>query len=377
MSSSQKLNNACQEILDNCSKCGQCISECPMLERIGEDLVSIATRQPTVEEAYACSLCGLCEAVCPASLSPRTMFAEARTKAVEDDEILIDEFRYMFPDRDLNVMTLYRELNGTHYEEFPLDQTSPVAFFPGCTLLTYSPELTKAAFNNLKQRYPELVLLTDCCGKPLYQLGLERRGDDYVSCLMAKLEKLKVRSLIVACPSCYYQLRPAVSELGITLMTIYEALGDSPVLKNRTESDQLKLVTVHDSCPDRFEEIFASQTRAALKKRGYQLVEMEHSRKTTACCGSGGQVTHFQPELADNMIKSRLDEIKRSGAQIMASYCLSCVLNLSRNSGYVPTKHVLNLLLDLDQDFEGLKNKAKRMFDGPEGEKLWERVMAD
>lgn len=72
MSSSEKLNNACQEILNDCLNCGQCISECPMLQQIGEDLLSIATRQPTVEEAYACSLCGLCEAVCPALLSPKT-----------------------------------------------------------------------------------------------------------------------------------------------------------------------------------------------------------------------------------------------------------------------------------------------------------------
>lgn len=377
MSSSEQLDQACQQICDECINCGQCISECQMLRQVGEDLVSIATRKPTADEAFSCSLCGLCEAVCPLSLSPKRMFFETRMKAVRNSEIPINDYRYMFPDRDLTVMSIYRELNGIRYDELNPNQESAVVFFPGCTMLSYSPELTNAIFNNLALQYKELTLLTDCCGMPLYQLGLESRGDNYVNALMTKLSKLKAEKVIVACPNCYYQLRPFLKNTEIALMTTYEALSDSVVFNKRIEETASKVVTVHDSCPDRFEGIFASQARKALLNKGYPLVEMEHNQKMAVCCGSGGQITHFRPDLGESSVKSRLDEAKNSHAQILTAYCLGCVLNLSKVPGVTQAQHVLNLLLELEQDFEGLKNKSKSMFEGAEGEDLWEKIMAE
>lgn len=375
--SSEKLSKVCQEIQENCIGCGQCLSECQMLQEIGEVPASIAVRKPYVEEAYECSLCGLCEAVCPSSLSPKRMFAEMRTKAVEAKEIPIEEYRYMFPDRKVNVTKLYREVNGIDYQDLNLNRENPVAFFPGCTMLTYSPEIVRAVYSNLCQKYPDLILMTECCGLPLYQLGLRDRGDKYVGTVQAKVQDLKIRTVISACPNCYYQLKPILKEMGITLLTIYEVLLDQLFLNKSNVLNQKSMVTVHDSCPDRFEGIFASQARSALQKKGYQLVEMEHNHNTTICCGSGGEVSHFNPEMADSRVKARLDEAENSGAQILAAYCLSCVLNFGRVSSKIQPKHVLNLLLDVEQDFEGLKKKSKMMFEGPEGEKLWERVMAE
>lgn len=377
MSSSETLEQTCQEICNACINCGECVTECLMLKQIGEDIPSIATRKPTVDEAFSCSLCGLCEAVCPSSLSPKRMFIEARMKAVENSEIPIDNYRYMFPDRDLTVMSAYRELNGIRYDEFEPDEESEIVFFPGCTMLSYSPELTKAIFNNLALQYKGLSLLMDCCGLPLYQLGLKSRGNNYVSSLMTKLTKLKVKKLIVACPNCYYQLRPFLKDTEITLMTIYEALSDSVLFNKRIEETASKVVTVHDSCPDRFEGIFASQARNALLNKGYQWVEMEHSQKMAVCCGSGGQISHFRPDLGENLVKSRVDEAEDSGAQILTAYCLGCVLNLSKVQGATQAQHVLNLLLELELDFQGLKAKSKSMFEGPEGEELWAKIMAE
>ncbi|AHF05788.1 (Fe-S)-binding protein [Desulfitobacterium metallireducens] len=375
--SSEKLSKVCHEIKENCIECGQCLSECQMLQEIGEEPASIAARKPYVEEAYECSLCGLCEAVCPSSLSPKTMFAEMRTEAVKSKEIPINEYRYMFPDRKLNVMKLYREVNSIDYKDLNLGRENPVALFPGCTMLTYSPKLTRAVYTHLSQKYQDIVLMTECCGLPLYQLGLNDRGDKYVGEIKVKIRDLKIRTIIIACPNCYYQLRPILREMGITLLTIYEALDDLLILNNSNILHQQSFVTIHDSCPDRFEGIFASQARLALQKKGYQLVEMEHNHEMTICCGSGGEVSHFDPEMANNRVKSRLDEAENSGAQILAANCLACVLNFGKVSGKFQAKHILNLLLDLEQDFEGFKNKAKKMFEGPEGEKLWERIMAE
>lgn len=377
MSSANKLRQACQKIIDNCIGCSHCVAECQLLQRINEDPISIARREPSVEEAYACTLCMLCETVCPASLSPKKMFAETRVKAVDSNYIDINDYRYMFPDRKINVMSLYRELNGIAYDDLGADQQAPVAFFPGCTMLTYDPELIRSLFVHLNKEYRELTLITDCCGLPLYQLGLQGRGDDYVRGVKDKLMNLKVKSLIIACPNCYYQLRPVLEGTGVNLLTIYEALNLSKLFNNTSKNNGKQRVTVHDSCPDRCDGIFASQVRGALAQKGFDLVEMQHNRKLTVCCGSGGQISHFQPDLAAELVEYRLNEAKNSGAQVLAAYCLACVLNFAKKPGQIKTQHVLNLLLEVEQDFAGLKTKAKMMFAGPEGEERWARIMAE
>lgn len=366
-----------QDIVSRCTSCNNCISECHLLKKIGEDPISIAKREPTVDEAFSCSLCRLCEAVCPMSLSLGNIFAETRRAAVENNYVALNDYRYIFPDRKNNVTRFYREINGIDYDDLCSKQEASAAFFPGCTMLTYSPELTRALFNQLNSEYEDFTLITDCCGLILYQLGLQTRSEEFTSYVKAKLIKLKVKTLVIACPNCYYQLRSILEDLDIKLLTIYEALDRSNFYSNTLKGNSIKTVTVHDACPDRFEGIFANQVRRALVQKGFVLVEMEHTRNTTVCCGSGGQLRHFQPDLAEKITNQRLHEANMSNAQILSAYCLGCVLNFTNTQGNQKVQHVLNLLLDLEQDYTGLKIKAKGLFEGPKGEENWARIMAE
>lgn len=377
MKNSDQLHKDCQEIISKCIGCNNCIAECKMLQEIGKEINQIAERGPSVEEAFSCSLCGLCEAVCPVSLSPRRMFADTRTSAVKNHQISISEYRYMFPDRKNNVMSLYRELSGIQYEDLHPDRESPVAFFPGCSMLTYAPDLTRTLYTELNKEYKELTLLTDCCGLPLHQLGLKERGEQFICDVKSKLLSLQVKKLITACPNCFYQLRPVLEDSETSLITIYEALANNELFHIPLDEHQRKEVTIHDSCPDRFDGIFGTQTRKALIQKGFPLVEMNHNRQTAMCCGSGGQVTHFQPQMAEDNVKNRLDEAEKSGAEILAAYCLGCALNFAKMPSKMKIQHVVNLLLGQEQDFCGVKAQAKKLWEGPEGEKHWERIMAE
>lgn len=378
MSSTPKLRELCQEISNDCLGCNRCLAECPFLQQIDEDIVSMVRRGPSVEEAYACSLCGLCEAVCPSSLSLRRVFNETRNQAVERNYISIQDYRYMFPDRELNVMKAYRQFYGIEYNDLNPDQASSAAFFPGCTMLTYSPQLTRALFFHLQKTYGRLSLISECCGLPLLQLGLQNRGNDYLRSVKDKLKSWQVKSLVVACPNCYYQLRPFLKDTDIQLVTIFEALKNSDILNTPLDELQKCEITIHDSCPDRFYGIFARQARQALLRKGYSLVEMEHHHDLSICCGSGGQVSHSRPDLAEGLVRCRLDEAERSGASVLAGYCLACVLNFARipNEKGMKIQHVLDLLLELEADYSEVKTNAQKIFEGPEGEERLKRIMA-
>jgi hypothetical protein len=123
--------------------------------------------------------------------------------------------------------------------------------------------------------------------------------------------------------------------------------------------------------------IFGKQVRAALHNASYPVVEMEHNLDTTFCCGSGGQVSHFRPDLAEEVVERRLQEAQDTGAEILVAYCLSCVLNFCKNPSGLKVKHALNLVLGVDEDYDGLKKKAQEMLAGPDGNEIWQQIMSE
>lgn len=327
-------------------------------------------QEVTVNHAYSCSLCGACETVCPVGFSPKKLFALRRRTAVNQGEIDICDYRYLFPDRKNNVMNIYRNFYGIHYVDLEGDGQVSTLFFPGCTLLTYSPALTREIYYRLKAGFTCTGLWTECCGKPLEQLGLQQRFEAMQVQLSQSAAKRRVTQVITACPGCYYELKKILQPQGIAVLTVYEVLKFDQYSGNLT-------CTIHDACPDRQEGVFAGQVRQALRQAGVSLVEMEHSREHTVCCGSGGQLSHFRPDFKETLVKLRLDEARRSGAAMLAGYCLSCVLNFDGKAADLPVTHVLNLLLKLRSDFSGAKERARQMLAGSEGEKIWEKIMAD
>ncbi|MGL5515049.1 MAG: heterodisulfide reductase-related iron-sulfur binding cluster, partial [Sporomusa sp.] len=213
---------------------------------------------------------------------------------------------------------------------------------------------------------------TECCGKPLVQLGLQSRADAMHERLRAFLQQNKVNKVITACPGCYYELKNIFMPCDVNVQTVYETLDFGP----RATTDK-RSCTIHDACPDRYHGEFGRQVRQALLQVGFSLREMKHSQQHTICCGSGGQISHFRPDLTEKLVNMRLDEAEELGVDILAAYCLSCVLKFAGASCKIPVTHVLNLLLEQSEDFKEAKQLAKRMLTGPEGEKVWEIIMTD
>ena len=357
---------------DNCVECGVCANDCSFLREVGESPAAMARRGITTSEAYSCSLCGLCAAVCRQGVNPMEMFAERRREAVSNDEIEIEDFRYMFPDRKNNVMSVYRQESGIDYSKSDSFNAADTCFFPGCTLMTYSPALTTETFKRLKSSGACQEMWTECCGKPLNQLGLQQRLETMQSNLKQFVKDHHITRLITACPGCYYELREIFNEDELTIQTVYEVLAAD----NRDHSGDGRY-TIHDSCPDRSEGIFGKQVRQALEQQNCTLSEMKHNRENTVCCGSGGQQSHFRPDLAEEVVQMRQDEVQQTGAETLVGYCMSCVLKYDGKMPGVSVVHALSLLLNVDVDYRGAKERAGKILRGPRGEQLWEKIMAE
>lgn len=333
-----KKQGGAHVIIEQCTGCKACEESCRVLTEIDEDPASIAFRGVTCNEAFSCALCGKCEAVCPLGLSPYRMFEQRRIEAVANNELDANEYRYLFPDRTENVMSIYREYYGVDYSDINMSSQADTAFIPGCTMMTYSPELTRQVYYRLSELYHNPVLFTECCGLPMYQIGLPERGDKIKEGIKEKASSLGVKRFVIACPNCYYQFKKTPSIQNIELLTVYEALKDS-FSSNRGNG----IYTVHDSCPDRFEGIFATQVREALDSVDCHIVEMRHRGKNSICCGSSGQMGHFRPEWSKEHERQGLLEAAEAGADTMIAYCHACVLNFANVSSGLKVRHALNV----------------------------------
>lgn len=358
--------------LEQCVECGLCSRDCLLLKELGVSPKQLAARGIGATEAFSCALCGVCEAACPMKLSPKEMFAEGRRQAVASGEMDLSEQNCLMPDRPHNLMRTYREYYGIDYSDIVVQGRAESCFFPGCTLMTYAPELTRAVYHRLKQSCGCKGMLEECCSKPLSLMGLPDRADQAVTGLVEKLKEHGVAELIVACPGCYYELRKSLAASGIRLRTVYEALP--PV---QGAPADMRRYTVHDSCPDRTEGIFGRQVRAFLDWKKLALTEMAHFGADGLCCGSGGMISRFRPDLTEQMVAQRMAEAKAAGADVLLGYCMSCVAKFADAPGDFTVRHVLSLLLDRDDDFSGVRAKATQMFEGPQGSELWAKMQSD
>jgi fumarate reductase (CoM/CoB) subunit B len=357
---------------DSCLECGQCAESCPLLAELGQSPLQLARQGVDVMAAFSCSLCGACETACPQGLSPGNLFAARRYEAVEHGEVDMADYRYLFPDRTNNIMNTYRRQFGIDYQDVKGQAGAGTWFFPGCTLLTYSPQLTRAVFCRLQESLDCGGLWTGCCGKPLQQLGLKRRHDSMRESLQRFRQAHKIDRLITACPGCYYELQEVFKESELIIQTVYEALDFT-----RRELADKRICTIHDSCPDRFTGNFGSQVRQALQQCGFTLVEMKHNKEKAICCGSGGQISHFPPDFTEQLVQVRLAEVRESAAEILVGYCLSCVLKFDNHGSSIPVTHALNLLLNESEDYRGARDRVVRMLSGIDGEKIWREIMSD
>ncbi|HZK43293.1 MAG TPA: (Fe-S)-binding protein [Syntrophomonadaceae bacterium] len=370
---SKTLEEACQDITTKCLDCEKCLVNCFLINEINERPREIAERKPTVDEAFSCALCGLCATMCTASLNIGEMFNLKRVEAIKIGQIDADDYCYIFPDRPETVMSTFRDYYKVDYSKMNKDIPSETAFLPGCTLMTYSPNLTKEIYETLAKDNNNPLFFEDCCGLTMYHIGLPERGDKIKESLREKARILGVKKIITACPNCYYQLKDEAAFKDIQILTVYEALKDHFV-----QADGQETYAVHDTCPDRFEGIFGKHVRENLDLMGYKRVELKNCGKNAVCCGSSGQLGHFRPELAKEHELKNIADAEEIGADILLSSCHACVLNLGDvDDRKVQIKHALNILLGFEEDYSQIKSKAGAMFEGEEGEELYFRLFDD
>lgn len=326
---SPALERQLVRMAEDCVACGLCVKQCTFLQTNGTPRDIALRYRPDnpgdLTLAFACHLCGLCGRVCPKDLTPSRFFLELRREAVS-------RWHGDFPQHK-RILAYERRGGSQRFSLCALPEQCEAVFFPGCTLPGIKPALFLRIAQWLRQRFPAMGFVLDCCAKPSHDLGRQQEFRERFTPLRDMLMYNGVQTIFTACPNCF----KVFSEYGAPLETrmLYELLlqhwePEAPALKGE--------VVIHDPCPLRHTSLCHDAVRGLVRQTGLQAAPMEHERDKAICCGEGGSVSHMVPEFAEAWSKMRQEQ---ANERPVVTYCAGCMLFLRQ---HMRSLHLLDLL---------------------------------
>ncbi|MFZ7101147.1 MAG: pyridine nucleotide-disulfide oxidoreductase/dicluster-binding protein [Peptococcaceae bacterium] len=285
----------------------------------------------------SCSLCGLCEEVCPGGLNMGEVFREARQMMVKKEKM--PPSAHDFALRDLEFSTGDKFVLNRHQPGFT---TSGVMFFPGCQLSASAPHYVRRMYEFLCEKIAGGVGLSlGCCGAPADWAGQEKLFKEIIMTVENEWQSLGRPKVITGCPTCYSIFKRELP--GMDVETIWTLLEQTGLPDQGGRGVAPKKLAVHDACTTRHEVRLHAAIRNILRELGHQIVELDNSRQTTECCGYGGLMIYANRELARQTIKRRTMESEDD----YLAYCAMCRDNFARQGKRV--YHLLDLIFGSDQ----------------------------
>ena len=351
------------------------------------------------EEMYFCLGCLACMTACPAGVNYAELFEHARAEA-ERAKVLESPKRnfirkftvgWLFMDLDRlrmigRLMRLYQQLGlqavvrksgvmkifpkrlqelesmtPTVQPRFSADLIAPVtparsgkkyrvAMLTGCAQDLIFSDVNRDTVEVLAANGCEVVTppRQNCCG------SLHAHNGEWE---LAKI--LARRSIDQFPPSEFDAIITNAAGCGSHLKHYSTFLGDDPAYRERAEEWDRKVkdihewlahigisapaahkeqsVTYHEACHLCHGQKITAQPRQVLKSiPGLNLVELPES---TWCCGSAGIYNLIQPEMANQLLDRKIDRIKSTGVNIVATGNPGCLLQVVNGA----RKHGINL----------------------------------
>ena len=349
----------------SCIECYSCLSTCPVVNIAREEfggpyLMRYISKfesdprddfdrlkQALDDGLYNCTSCGKCLAVCPKNINTfgdaierLRAIAVANSKGPLPQHVVFKE----------NILKNGRSIT-TDKESF-IEQTtnntgSKVAFFTGCMVDYKFPEIGHKLVKILKENGIDIDVPQGqvCCGSPLLRTG----QTDIVQDLVDKNKEVfkDYDTVITICSGCGATLKNNHPDYGskLNVMDISEFLADK---LNPDKMNEVNMtVTYHDPCHLGRGQGIKDQPRDIIEMiPGVTLKEMKYPCQ---CCGAGGGIKSGKPDIASDLSKAKAQMIKDTKAEAVVTICPFCELNLqdgldSIGCEDIKSMHILELL---------------------------------
>jgi len=314
----------------------------------------IEPSQEMIENFYQCTLCGSCERWCALpdthlGIALRSYLVEhGYTNPVHEKNVkrIVETGNpYGSPDR-------FKWREGIEFAKSGAGNA--MLLFGGCTMPVKQPETLEAVVELLGAENIQVMEDEPCCGSYALRTGYRDVFLELNNTLADYVERKGIKEIVAPCAGCLSTIKETFEEMGmddVSVLSVAEAAGRLYAEGKLKFRKVLGKVTYHDPCHlGRLSGVF-EEPRELVRAVAEELVEMEHNRYESLCCGAGGGVRAGYGELSDEMARRRLAEAKATGAEALLTICPFCELQFKRvgeeNPEHkIPVKNLVDVLYE-------------------------------
>lgn len=374
---------------EKCRSCGRCAKRCNLLTDRGWNVHSFydislrlvrhaleatdpvaAARQDLADhpDVYSfmrtCAACDRCTCACSSGLRMTEAWGRWRGMLRACGVLTDADAKMVSVDKTWDLFSVFRAVQGISFEDLPMLRTTPIdadesevsgipeaprgdtLFFAGCSLVSYAPELTRDALNWLNDQGLKALLATQCCGSPLFTVGESDRARSWRKTILSAARAQGVRRIVTVCPGCAWQLRMAAAQdfPDIEFVALPRLLADAGIKVPSTAfGPQEAPLMFADSCHDR-----DGEHGSALRKifADVPSVSCSCSGRDALCCGAGGGVEAFDPQVARTRTRLLMSMARDSGARSLLCACPTCA--------YTYANETRRCAIEKDDSFKGI-----------------------
>ena len=369
-----------------CTECGHCTGACDSLtqaemtlgqiakamieaERTAEtreDLrMNIAMNPQLVQAVRGCFFCTSCKNTCFAHNDVCDLIYHARIDFQNLDLIARGDWSSVLVDEEWDIFTAYRAIHGIGYDDLIRhgDGDCEVAFFPGCSLAAYGPELMREIFETVEGLGGKTTLVDHCCGSPLKSAGFFDRAEALCDRISDEVAASGAKRIVCVCPGCANAMKSTLGRRGVemeveTLSSYLLARGFEPKRKELPQTP----IYISKSCQDRD----GSYLRDTCDLLG---VDPDVPKIFHGCCGAGGGVSAFDPNRQAQQADSKMS-FAEDGSTVV-TMCPTCTYTYAYRLMSAPrdltNKHYTELLFENQFDWNLVFYQLNSMWSGEYG----------
>ena len=365
----------CGENAYLCYQCKRCSSGCPTATAMSITparmmrMAQFGLEERLVRDAsiWRCLGCDSCTEHCPYGISVRRLVETLRQVTVqnyylqEKPETFADDEQLAVGIRALGMLS---QRVRSHHNVSGEDNTARLAwtsnlphgvegldgkpnpdiiYFVGCVSAMFPmsygiPQSFVSILAKTGANFTTLGGSEWCCGFPLMMAGQLEQAKELMAHNVEQIRGSGASQLVVTCPSCYHMWAHVYEEelgapLGFSVVTASEMMRD--LLRSDSlllgEPRRPGIVTYHDPCDLGRKGGQYDEPREVLRQvPGFQFVEMQNNREHALCCGGGGNLESFSPDLTTEVAARRIAQAAEVGAQYLVSACPQCVRTLTK-----------------------------------------------
>ena len=352
--------------LVQCQMCGYCIDVCEahrqtpwesvtargkiyylnQLDKAGFGLVDKVLGRKAkispefVDAIYKCTGCGNCEEICHAKIELVKLWENVRTWLVQQGVAPLPVHKGI-AQKIAKTGNSFGEPASKRDAWWPKDVERSYApdaiLFAGCTGSYRMQHIPAAGAVVLSRANVKINCMGDeevCCTSPLLRTGIKDLTLDMGMKIVTKADGMGAKDMVMTCAGCYKTISSNIgnfySKTGQNVYHFTQYVDKLIKERKLPLNNEFKAkVTYHDPCHlGRHSKVYEEPRNILKKIKGIEFVEMERNRENSRCCGAGGGYKSAFNDFAVNIAMERIHDAEAVGAEVIATACPFCVLNL-------------------------------------------------